>query len=391
MSTGAYDLLVSYLPAIPLRAKTIYWVLLGGICLAIAWLPFITVDVSVRTAGVVRPEQERFELRPLAGAVIDHIYYREGDTVLRDSPVIRLYDAHARARAVLIRHELEQRRKLLHDLQWLAGYGGSSMQQSSPAEGFRSAVYRQEWKLYAAQLEERFAVLKKVRQELAEHNRLLLARVISRKEYYDKEVENEQLEAAFRAFKSSRANDWQQQLMQYRSEYVQYELQWQQLIYDRYQYEIRAPVTGTLMGINNRYPGSTVQAGEVIGVLSPETKLVAEVHVPVRDIGLLKRGQLVRYQIEAFDYKYFGTLSGRVTYIDHDFTLQGDHPFFKVRADFDSTCLRLANGYTVVLKKGMTFQAGFLVARRSLWQLLFDKMDDWLNPAAPPPVIQNDP
>ncbi len=389
MLPGTNDLLVSYLPEVPLRAKTIYWMLLGGICLAIAWLPFLTVDISIRTTGVVRPKQERFELRPLTGAVIDRIYYREGDTVPRDSPVMRLYDTHARARAVLIRHELEQRRHLLHDLQLLAGRTDGEV-IPYPVTGFRSAVYRQEWELYAAQLQELLAGLKKARQELAEHNQLVQARVISRKEYYDKQVENEQLEAAFRAFKNSRVNDWQQQLMQYRSEYIQYELQWQQLVYDRYQYELRAPVTGTLMGIGNRYPGSAVQAGEVLGVLSPEAKLIAEVYVPVRDIGLLREGQPVRYQVEAFDYKYFGTLSGRITHIDHDFTLQGDKPFFKVRADFDSTRLRLENGYAVKLKKGMTFQAGFIVTRRSLWQLLFDTMDDWLNPGAPPQAAQKD-
>ena len=32
------------------------------------------------------------------------------------------------------------------------------------------------------------------------------------------------------------------------------------------------------------------------------------------------------------------------------------------------------------LKKGMTLQAYFNVARRSLYQLLYDKIDNWLNP-----------
>lgn len=383
MQTGISDLLITYLPVISLRAKTIYWVLLGGICLAVAWLPFIALDISVKATGIVRPEHERFDLKPLTGAVIDCIYYREGDIVPRDSPVLRLYDAHTRARAVQIRYELAQREQLLYDLKRLISNRGD------PATAFRSDIYKQEWALYQTQLRERLAGLEKSRKELAVHRKLLQARVISRKEYDDKQVENEQRESAFLTFKNSRLHEWQQQMMRYRSEYVQYELQWEQLIYDRHLYEIRAPVTGRLMGINNRYPGSMIQAGEVIGTLSPEAKLVAEVHVPVRDIGLLRKGQPVRYQIEAFDYKYFGTLSGRVTGIDHDFTLQGDKPYFKVKADFDSTSLQLSNGYTVRLKKGMTFQAGFLVTRRSLWQLLFDKMDDWLNPAAPPPVMQD--
>jgi HlyD family secretion protein len=33
-----------------------------------------------------------------------------------------------------------------------------------------------------------------------------------------------------------------------------------------------------------------------------------------------------------------------------------------------------------MIKKGMTVQVRFLVTRRTLFQLLFDKADDWLNP-----------
>jgi hypothetical protein len=36
----------------------------------------------------------------------------------------------------------------------------------------------------------------------------------------------------------------------------------------------------------------------------------------------------------------------------------------------------------VGLKKGMSFRARFVVSRRSLWQLLFDRLDDWVNPLA---------
>jgi len=33
-----------------------------------------------------------------------------------------------------------------------------------------------------------------------------------------------------------------------------------------------------------------------------------------------------------------------------------------------------------MFKKGMTLQARFIVTKRSLWQLLYDKVDDWANP-----------
>ena len=42
--------------------------------------------------------------------------------------------------------------------------------------------------------------------------------------------------------------------------------------------------------------------------------------------------------------------------------------------------LKLKNGYTVSLTKGLSLHAEFTIARRSLYQLIYDKADDWLNP-----------
>lgn len=42
---------------------------------------------------------------------------------------------------------------------------------------------------------------------------------------------------------------------------------------------------------------------------------------------------------------------------------------------------RPKNGYKGYLKKGMTLQARFIITERTLWQLLYDKVDDWINPA----------
>jgi HlyD family secretion protein len=42
--------------------------------------------------------------------------------------------------------------------------------------------------------------------------------------------------------------------------------------------------------------------------------------------------------------------------------------------------MTLKNGYNAQLKKGMTFSIRFMVVRRTLFQLLYDKMDNWLNP-----------
>jgi HlyD family secretion protein len=53
---------------------------------------------------------------------------------------------------------------------------------------------------------------------------------------------------------------------------------------------------------------------------------------------------------------------------------------FKVRCELAQRELVLPSGVRGTLRKGMTLQARFLVARRSLLQLLRDDLSSWLDP-----------
>jgi membrane fusion protein, peptide pheromone/bacteriocin exporter len=90
----------------------------------------------------------------------------------------------------------------------------------------------------------------------------------------------------------------------------------------------------------------------------------------------------INAQIDAFNYNEWGMMPGTVADIAGDFVLMENKPVFKVRCRLEKQTLQLKNGYTARLKKGMTLRTRFVVTRRSLFQLLYDKADDWLNPAA---------
>jgi HlyD family secretion protein len=53
---------------------------------------------------------------------------------------------------------------------------------------------------------------------------------------------------------------------------------------------------------------------------------------------------------------------------------------FKVKCSLNSSYLTLKNGIRGNIKKGMSVRAHFLVAKRSLFQLLYQNIDDWMNP-----------
>lgn len=129
-----------------------------------------------------------------------------------------------------------------------------------------------------------------------------------------------------------------------------------------------------------RYPGSYVQPGEVLGVISPDSNLLVECYVSPKDIGLLRPGMTARMQVDAFDYNQWGLVQAKIAEVSNDVVVINEQPVFKVRCQLAQHFLTLKEGYKGYLKKGMTLRARFVVTERSLFDLLYDNADDWLNP-----------
>jgi HlyD family secretion protein len=58
----------------------------------------------------------------------------------------------------------------------------------------------------------------------------------------------------------------------------------------------------------------------------------------------------------------------------------GTNAFYKVKCSLDKNYLVRKNGIKGFLKKGMAVSAHFMITKRSLFDLLYQKIDDWANP-----------
>ena len=147
-------------------------------------------------------------------------------------------------------------------------------------------------------------------------------------------------------------------------------------------YIITAPISGRLVNYSGVQKGNFIVQGQPIGEISPEENQVAECMVSPKDIGFIKKDQKVKFQIDAYNYNQWGLLEGKVVDIDQNITVnqQTGEAYFKVRCVMDKNYLQLKNGYKGQVGKGMTLTARFYLLDRTLWQLLFDRVDDWFNP-----------
>jgi len=174
---------------------------------------------------------------------------------------------------------------------------------------------------------------------------------------------------------------WQSDAEQYRNELNSIDekmIEWKEQ--EKY-YTVVAPLSGSIQNLSGLQKGAAVFSNQKIAELSPDSLLIAVCYVSPANIGLLKKGQSVRFMVDAFDYNQWGVAEGNVLDISDDIVLSTDNrPTFKIKCKLNKKYLSLSNGYKGNLSKGMSFNASFFVARRSLFQLLYEKADKWLNP-----------
>lgn len=110
---------------------------------------------------------------------------------------------------------------------------------------------------------------------------------------------------------------------------------------------------------------------------------MVEAYVPSHKIGELFSHAPARFQVDAYNYHQWGTAKGSILSLGKDIEFLNEQPIFKVRCSLDQTQLQLPNGATGKLHKGLTLTALFYQNRRSLFDLLFDDINDWMNPNQP--------
>jgi HlyD family secretion protein len=145
-------------------------------------------------------------------------------------------------------------------------------------------------------------------------------------------------------------------------------------------YVLTAPVSGTIINYKGYTAGTFINNAHVIAEISPNQPLIVECLVATNDVGLIHPMQRVRFQMDAYNYNYWGFVEGEVQDIDQQVSQQNDRLFVKVRCKLNRMHLKLKNGYRAGIRKGMTLSAHFIITRRSLYQLLYDHVDAWMNP-----------
>jgi len=359
------------------RTKLIYTTIVLFIIGALASLPFISVDVSVRSQGVITSVTERNQLTSLVSGKINKLYIQENEPIKKDEKVAEIASPLIREKLFFNTQRQQKINKYLRDLSTLRNIDSASVYQPI---NLGTAKYRHSFIAFKQQIQRNSQDITKAKRKFRRDKQLHNNDMLSDAEYEQTSFALEAAQNEFDLLLDQQRNEWQSEAIAYQEELDQLKSEKKQLKREQEQYIIRAPIAGTVQNLQGIYEGSFVSPNQTLATISPDTGLIAESYVPPKDIGLVREGMTARMQISAFDYNQWGILTGKVKEISNDVSVINEQPVFIVRSVLDHSYLELQNEYRGQLKKGMTIQTRFTISERSLYQLLYDNVDDWLNP-----------
>jgi membrane fusion protein, peptide pheromone/bacteriocin exporter len=362
----------AFLSTNTVKTKALYIVIVIALIIIIALLPIIKVSLSVQGRGIIRPVSEKTELKALQSELVVKVCITEGQNIAKDDTLLVLRQGDLIARQNYLNIELNKRENFVNDLNILL---------SKTSSNLSSAIYTQQLLAFSQECAELDSEIEKAEKELNRNSSLFEKEIISQKQFDDLNFNIKQLLKKKDIQRSNQLSIWQSDLVRNNSEIADFRKQIEQLKKERQFYTITSPVSGTIEEFSGIYAGSVLQSGQTIAVISPKSDKIAEIYVSAKDIGYLSEGQNTKIQVDAFNYNQWGILNGVIIDISDDFILADNIPVFNVKCKLDRDYMQLNNGVKGNIKKGMTVNARFMIAKRSLFQLLYQKSDDWINPS----------
>ena len=357
------------------RSRNIYWILLFLLLFVLLALPLVKVNVYTAVRGIIKPEKERQVLRVNSSGQVILSQLSPNASVQRGDTLLRIAQPVLEEKKRLLNEKIKEHQNFLNDL--------ATLSQNQAAPQLNTPTYQKQWHAFKTIANELSLKKTKVNNDLKRAKSLFKKGIIPKVEWENVQHEHALVLAAEEQFLRERLAQWESEAHEFTDEQLRLSSNLKQLQQEQQAYCLVAPSGGTLLLNEGITPGSWVQAGQVLGELSPKSKLIVEAYIPSHKIGQVTSHGAARYQVDAFNYRQWGMATGKVLDKGKDVELIDQRPLFKVRCSIDQSHLQLANGVKGRLQKGLGLTVLLYHNRRSLFDLLFDDINDWMNPNQP--------
>lgn len=364
-----------FIPKNSVKSKAIYSLILILVIGGFLSMPFIQIPIYSSARGFIKPNIERLSITSINPGKVIFSNMQDNRMVLQGDTLILLETAVLDKRIELNEVKIEIVQKEINDLEYLIS------NKNLKIKTLKTPKYQKQLIEYQSTLTEHYTRIKKLKEDFKRNRKLLNKGVIAQVEFDEIKLKYDLAENSLYQLMKRQVSIWQTSLSESINLLSELDSNTEQVLGDKKSYVLKAPMKGVLINTQSLHKGGFVNAGVVLGEITPDTELIAECYVSTSDIGLIDKNKEVKFQIDAFNYNQWGFAYGEITKIADDVEIIENRPVYKIQCKLKTKTLNLKNGYKGEIGKGMTLNARFQLTERTLYQLLYDKMDDWLNPS----------
>ena len=353
------------------KSISIYLVIVAALVVFISSLPLIKIDISSQSRGIIRSTTDNVPLSSLVNGKVVYVHLNNNRLVQKGDTLVQLTLESLNTEKATNESLASDLQKRISDLYRIV---------TSSNAVLTTPELQQEWNSYNSKKSDLESKITQAKIVYDRNKQLFDKGIIARAEFEKYSFDYTYSQQSLVSLIKSQKSVWQNQKRDLENQLKNLKGTLNKINVESKNYVITAPISGTIENFSGIQVGSFLNASQPIATISATDQLIVESSVSPSDIGLIHKNQKVKFQIDAFNYNQWGLLEGKVIDIDHNITIQGEQAFFKVRSVLNKAELQLKSGYKTKVSKGMTLTTRYILTRRSLFDLLFDKMDDWLNP-----------
>jgi len=359
------------------KSKAIYWLLIFimvAFGVAIFW---IKVDVNVNSPGIITSKEQATKIMSPVYGRIELIQIKENDFVHQGDTLLLVDTTEIEKGISIINEKIQLIENQDADLSTL-----TKLTIDSSYEPFKvsTPLYHQELQKFISDLRFQKSNISILKKEYLRQQSLYKKEVIPIADFEQASFKYDNSKLQYNKLFEDQLAAWQNQLNQNQTQFYSLKDKLNNLQKELDKYFIIAPISGYIQNLSGIKTGGNIYPNQEICMITPTTDLIVETYVSTTDIGFIKPNQKVKFRVGAFNFNQWGMLEGYVSEIANDVHVSNQGvPSFIIRCKLTGKKLNY-KGKTVTVKKGMTVNAGFFLIRRTLAQLLYDNVSNWLNP-----------
>ncbi|WP_461632622.1 HlyD family secretion protein [Labilibaculum euxinus] len=351
--------------------KIIYLLVIVLLIAGVLALPVVNVPITQQGRGTIRSLNENNNVISAIYGQIAENRLHENRQVIKGDTLLILNVQKLDNELKSLSSRLDVNNEYRQDLEMLL---------SSSSKSLQTFLYQNDLEEYKQKLVELDADIKQKKRDFELNKSLYEKEVVAKVDFENIQYALLQARQNKDLYVKQKNLEWQTSLRELVRENMDLESSIIQNNKEKQNYVITAPISGSITHFTGIQSGNFLAPGQTICQISPASGLIVECYLSPSDIGYITKDMSVNFQMDAFNYNQWGLANGRVLEISPDIFQMENNAYFKVRCSIDQKYLTLKNGYEGHLTKGMSLTARFQVTERTLFQLLYDKVDDWLNP-----------